>query len=68
MTENSQDASQVTGSVVQAPNYSEFETLYESVLFKKPELVTGKVFVNTMNELKVNFKTCKKVQLVPNFF
>ncbi|KAI5714936.1 hypothetical protein M8J77_007828 [Diaphorina citri] len=53
MTENSQDASQVTGSAVQAPNYSEFETLYESVLFKKPELVTGKVFVNTMNELKL---------------
>uniref|UniRef100_A0A8D9FA02 Uncharacterized protein n=1 Tax=Cacopsylla melanoneura TaxID=428564 RepID=A0A8D9FA02_9HEMI len=33
--------------------YSEFESLYESVLFKKPDLLTNKVFVNAMNEIKV---------------
>lgn len=36
-------------------HYSEFETLYESVLFKKPELLTIKVFANAMDELKVRF-------------
>lgn len=36
-------------------HYSEFETLYESVLFKKPDLLTIKVFANAMDELKVRF-------------